>query len=247
MATWRCTFTGVIRSLQFGNGVAVTPAAYILIHVYVHIRIHVRVHPYRVFRRRIPRDPSPADPVEKLKDAETENCIRRLTRTPPENSQGARRSRRHVEIRNLNSSTHARPSLSFLLFCDPGAPHPAPPPRNWNIVLIYGDMSARNKQADPPSTHTRASMCINNACARARLSAFHSRALSPSDCNRDSDSFRIIVSIYYVPNASSFYPPRVRGDVRGQSSRGQHRNARDQALTARVHRADIAISLKHTR
>lgn len=31
----------------------------------------------------VPRDTSPADPVQKLKNAETENCIRRLTRAIP--------------------------------------------------------------------------------------------------------------------------------------------------------------------
>jgi len=189
MATWRCTFTGVIRSLQFGNGVAVTPAAYIRIHVYVHIHTCTSVHTCRVFRRRIPWDPSPADPVEKLKDAKTENCIRRLTRTllnPREfpGGQAVAASRRNSKFK----FKHTRASLSFLSAIRARL-HPVSPPQNWNIVLIYGDMSARNKQSRP-SLHTRTHARVST---RARIN--NTRALSP--CNRDSDNFRIIASVYY--------------------------------------------------
>lgn len=76
------------------------------------IHIHIHKHHGESLRVDVPRDLSPADPVKKLKDSETENCIRRLTRAVPGGS--PRGGNVTSKIRNLNSNTHMRRSL--LLF-----------------------------------------------------------------------------------------------------------------------------------
>lgn len=103
---------------------------YIYIYVYTRHREGLRVD--------VPRDPSPADPVQKLKDGKTENCIRRLTRAVPEGSpvgRGCGASRRNTKFKFKRPR---RPSLLFLSDL-------VRPVRNWYIILIYGK-SARGGQ-----------------------------------------------------------------------------------------------------
>lgn len=137
MATWRCTFTEVIRSLQFGDRVTVTPDT--CIYIYTRHGESLRVD--------VPRDLSPADPVQKLKDGETENCIRRLTRAVPGGSPGTGTSRRNSKFK----FKYTRDVLSFFL----SDLAPLPPPWNWYIVLIYGEFGARTNTSMPINMYAR--------------------------------------------------------------------------------------------
>jgi len=138
MATWRCTFTEGYFEFTVREWSRRYPG-------YIYMYIHIYKHHGESLRVDVPRDLSPADPVKKLKDSETENCIRRLTRAVPGGS--PRGGNVTSKIRNLNSNTHATFSSPFCLILRF--------PWNWYIVLIYGEVGARRNTPTHADQHRR--------------------------------------------------------------------------------------------
>lgn len=115
MATWRCTFTGVI----FGVYSPGMESPLLRIHIYMYIRIYA---PRGRSSRRRPTGSVSGRSCSKIEG-------RRDRKLHPTADQGRPRGffrgrRRHVEIRNLNSNVHAISSLPFCLISCPSLSRP---------------------------------------------------------------------------------------------------------------------------